>query len=336
MEPSNDDALVGSDTTDDAGGIVPVGQGALGELRDLAERAAGHAEKAVSANTRRAYGRHWKNFTAWANGHGLTPLPADGRTVALWLSALDAEGLSISSMAQALAAVFRFHRDSELAPPAGRALETTWQGIRRERGTAPRQVSPIVASDLAEIIAAIDTGTVIGVRDRSLLLVGFGAALRRSELAALGVRDVTVEDRGIVIHVRRSKTDQEGTGRDIGIPRRIGRGLRPIDALTRWLRVSRIDDGPLFRRVDRYGQIGARALQPGSIAKIIKRRAEAVGIDPNSVSGHSLRAGLVTSAATAGKPLESIMGQSGHASTSSVLRYVRRASLFDGNAAEDL
>jgi integrase len=319
-----------------ADAIVPKEQASLAELQELAERAMAHAEGALAANSRRAYSRHWQGFTSWCEGHGLDPLPADGRTVALWLTELASEGLSVATMAQALAAVARAHRAAELPPPSGRALEDTWAGIRRELGVAPNRKAPLLTDDLARALEAIDGDSMIELRDRALLLVGFGGALRRSELAALEVRDLSFEAEGVAFHLRRSKTDQEGQGRDVGIPHRLGKGLHPVQALRRWLEAAGIDEGPVFRRVDRHGNVGISPLRTQSIAKVVKRRAAAVGLDPANVSGHSLRAGLVTSAAKVGKPLPAIMAQTGHRNVGTVQGYIRRATLFEDNAAEGL
>jgi len=171
-----------------------------------------------------------------------------------------------------------------------------------------------------------------GGRDRALLLVGFFAALRRSELAKLELRDVEFTRRGLVVHVRYSKTDQEGVGRDVFIPKNKGR-LCAMAALRRWLRTSCIENGALFRRVTAYSTVGKTAITPGAIALIIKRYVSRIGLDANAYSGHSLRAGLVTSAAVAGAASWQIRTQTGHKSDAMIARYIRQAELYSNNVA---
>lgn len=171
-----------------------------------------------------------------------------------------------------------------------------------------------------------------GGRDRALILVGFAAALRRSELAMLDCADIQFVREGLVIHLRRSKTDQEGVGRKIGVP--WGRtSACPVKALESWLRVSCIVEGPVFRSVARSGRIGGRPLSAQSIALILKAQAKAVGLEPGIIAGHSLRSGLVTSAIQAGVPLHKIQQQTGHRSVAMLARYIRDAGLFDTNAS---
>ena len=161
---------------------------------------------------------------------------------------------------------------------------------------------------------------------------GFAGAFRRSELVALTVEDVQFVKQGAVVHLCSSKTDQERVGRKVAIPRARG-NVCPVSALERWLNFAEITSGPIFRPVDRYSRIGNGALTPQSVALAVKQRAEAVGLDPKLFSGHSLRAGLVTSAALAGAASWKIRQQTGHASEVVLARYIRDAQIFVGNAA---
>ena len=324
------------ETTDELAPLDTPSAGQLARLRELADHATDRAASAMAGNTGRAYDAQWRRFAAWCSAHGLGALPADGRIVALYLASMDSEGLAVATMSQALAAIVKAHRKAELAPPSGRALEDTWAGIRRERGVAPSRKAPVTAEDLARMVEVLAGDRLINVRDRALLLVGFAGAFRRSELAALQVEDLSFEEGGVVVHLRRSKTDQEGAGRDVGIPHQLGRGLHPVAALRTWLERSGITSGPVFRTVNQHGQLGTEPLAGNSIARIVKRAAMAVGLDPARFAGHSLRAGLVTSAARAGKQLPAIMAQTGHRSVATVQKYIRRATLFEDNAATDL
>jgi integrase len=174
-----------------------------------------------------------------------------------------------------------------------------------------------------------------GARDRSLLLVGFAGALRRAELVGLDVEDLAWTEDGLVVTLRRSKTDQEGEGRRVAIPLGSTPETCAARSLRRWLEVAKVSDGPVFRVVTRHGHVGAR-LTSHSVARIVKRAAKAAGLDPSQLSGHSLRAGLATAAAKAGKSERSIMAQTGHRSVAMVRRYIREADLFVDNAANGL
>jgi integrase len=174
-----------------------------------------------------------------------------------------------------------------------------------------------------------------GARDRALLLVGFAGAFRRSELVGLTVADAAFSSEGLTITLRRSKTDQEGQGRKVGLPYGSTAATCPVRALQAWLDAAAVTAGPLFRSVDRHGNVGG-ALGDRDVARIVKRVAEAAGIDPANVAGHSLRAGLATTAAKAGKAAHVIMKQTGHRSVAMVQRYVRDAELFSDNAAAGL
>jgi integrase len=174
-----------------------------------------------------------------------------------------------------------------------------------------------------------------GPRDRALVLLGFAAALRRSELVALNVDDLERVKEGVIVHVRRSKTDQKGEGRKIAVP--YGRSSAcPVKAVENWLKHAHISEGPLFRSVARSGRVMSARLTAQSVALILKKYAQSAGLDASEIAGHSLRAGLVTSAAQAKVPVHKIQGQSGHASLNMLARYIRDADLFVDNAASIL
>ena len=178
--------------------------------------------------------------------------------------------------------------------------------------------------------------TLLGRRDACLLLLGFSSAMRRSELVALDVADVNHTNDGLIVTVTRSKTDQEGEGRQIGIPYGSNPTTCPVRTSRAWLDVSGIEDGPLFRPIDRHGKLGKERLSNRAVAMIVKRTAQAAGLDPKVVAGHSLRSGMATSAARAGATEAEIMNQTVHKSLPVLRRYIRRGSLFNDNAAAKL
>jgi integrase len=175
--------------------------------------------------------------------------------------------------------------------------------------------------------------TLLGLRDRALLLLGFAGAMRRSELVGLDVSDVAQVEQGFVITIRKSKTDQHREGRKVGIPFGVRPETCPVRAVHRWLGASGVEDGPLFRSVNRHGQVLTKRLSAWAVAEVVKRSLKAAGKSARSYSGHSLRAGLVTQAAIAGASERSIQDQSGHKSLLVLRRYIRDGSLFRENAA---
>jgi site-specific recombinase XerD len=195
---------------------------------------------------------------------------------------------------------------------------------------AQRQVSPLLKQDLLSILSLM-RGTK-GIRDRALLLLGFAAALRRSELVALDVRDLSFVSEGVVVHLRRSKTDQESEGRKIAVP--YGRtSACPVRALQHWLEHAQINDSAIFRSVSKSGKVAHDRLSAQSVALILKDYARGAGFKVSAISSHSLRSGLVTSAAQAGVAAHKIQQQTGHRSTEMLVRYIRDANLFENNAA---
>jgi integrase len=208
------------------------------------------------------------------------------------------------------------------------------KGIRRTLGTAPAQKSPTLTGEIRAMIAATDEG-LIGQRDRGLILLGFSGAFRRSELVALEVRDLDFTRDGLIVLLRRSKTDQEGTGRRVAVRYGARPDTCPVRTLQSWLELAAITTGPVFRAINRHGQVRA-GLTPQSVALIVKRLCQRAGLDPAQYAGHSLRAGHATSAAINGASECSIMAQTGHRSVQMVRRYIRDGSLFRENSAGKL
>jgi integrase len=222
------------------------------------------------------------------------------------------------------------------SPTHSQVVRMTASGIRRQLGTAPRQARPILAAELRAMVEALPDD-LRGLRDRALLLIGFAAGMRRGELVALDVDDVVGEPEGLSVTIRRSKTDQEGQGRVVGIVHGSRGPLTdPGSAMWDWREAAGIGDGPLFREVDRGGRVGATRLSDRAVARIVKKAAASVGIDPTLTSGHSLRSGLATSAAAAGAPERAIMATTGHRSTAMVRRYIRQGSKYVDSASRYL
>jgi integrase len=301
-------------------------------LAELGERARGYLEQSKAANTRRAYAADWRTFTGWCDQHGLSALPAAPETVALYLTA-HAGLRKASTLQRRLVAIAHAHAAADVeSPTRSAAVHAVWAGIRRQHGTAQGGKAPALIDELRQMVATLG-GDRRGQRDRALLLVGFAGAFRRGELVALDVADVTFSELGLIVTVRRSKTDQEAQGRQVGIPTGQPVATCPLRALGDWLAESGIADGPLFRPVDRGGHVGDAWLSDRAVARIVQRTAQACGLDPKRYAGHSLRAGLATSAAAAGVEERDIMRQTGHRSVAIMRCYVRDGQLFRANAA---
>ena len=205
------------------------------------------------------------------------------------------------------------------------------RGIRRRIGVAVDRKAPATAHAIARMLKRIPD-TLAGKRDRALLLLGFAAALRRSELVALQLADLERTEAGLIVHIRRSKTDQEGEGHQVAVPR--GLKLKPVEAIDAWLAAAAIADGPLFRPIAKGGRVLGGALTDRSVADIIKRCAKAAGLDPEIFSGHSLRAGFVTSALESGADVLKVMDVTRHRDVKTLKAYDRRAKAFRNHAGK--
>jgi integrase len=303
-----------------------------GAVAVWSEAAKDYASQAKSAATIRAYRAGWSDFTAWCAAHGQQALPATPATLASYLAGR-AETLKPASLGLYAAAVSQAHQAAGYASPTrDAAVRAVMQGIRRAKGTAPEAKAPAITADIRRMVEHLPAG-LLGIRDRALLLVGFAGAFRRSELVGLDREDVTECAEGLTITLRRSKTDQEGAGRKIGIPYGGNLATCPVRSLMAWLDAAGIEAGPLFVGMNRHGQLLPGRLSDRGVARVVQRHAEAAGLAAAKYGGHSLRAGLATSAAAAGASERKIMDQTGHRSAAMVRRYIREGSLFRENAA---
>ena len=304
------------------------------DLSDLAARAAEFARSSRSAATERAYRSDWTDFSGWCERAGLSPLPAAPATVGAYLSARTGE-LKVATLHRRLAAITAAHRMAGLGLDGGHpAIARVLAGIRRAYGTRQQAKTAILTEDLRRVVRALPT-TLAGIRDKAVLLVGFAGAFRRSELAALDLGDISLSNAGLTITIRRSKTDQEGAGRQVGIPRARKTSVTcPVAALESWLneRTELTNSDALFLGVF-HGRLMGR-LSGQAIAEIVKRAVNRVGFDPSKFAGHSLRSGFATSAARGGADLAFIMQQTGHKSAVVARRYVQAGSLLQNPASK--
>jgi integrase len=216
------------------------------------------------------------------------------------------------------------------SPIKNELVRATLRGIARVYGRKQRQKRPLLKEHLVEIVRRMRG--LKGVRDRALLLVGFMGGFRCSELVALDAEDVQFAKEGMLVQLRRSKTDQEGEGREVPIPKLLG-ALCALRALRAWLDASGIEGGALFRAVNRHGRVAKKRLSSDAVGTIVKRHIKRIGLDAKEYSGHSLRAGLVTSAVRAGAAAWQIKRQTGHKSDQVLAGYIRDSGKFDDNVA---
>lgn len=308
---------------------------------DLLARLLAQAEASFQAaragSTLRAYAHDWQRFRTWCDENRLIPLPASPQTIILYSTDLTKnQGKRWNTLSRRLAAISQLHQQAGFPTPTRTwAVEQFLAGLRRELGIAPDRKRPVLVGDLREILKQTPD-SLLGQRDRALLLLGFSGAFRRSELVALDVEDLAEVREGLVVNLRRSKTDQAGEGRKVGIPQGGEEATCPVRAVREWRARAGLTSGPLFRVMNRHGRVLDQRLSGEGVAIVIKRYAGKLGWDPTQFAGHSLRAGLATSAAAAGKSERAIMNQTGHRSVSTVRRYIRDGNLFRENAAGGL
>lgn len=300
---------------------------------ELLEELARYEKKALPRNTRRAYAADWADFRRWCERRRHVAMPARPDTVALYLVAR-AKTHKASSLSRRLTVIGKLHKAwGKPSPVSDERVRKVWRGILRDKGEATTRKRPTLINDIRKMVSSLPDD-LSGVRDRALILVAFAGALRRSECVAINLGDLELGEDGFVLHIRRSKTDQTGRGRKVGIPYGEHNETCPVRAMLAWLDDSGIDHGAVFRKVNRHGGIEGQRLTDKSVALIVKRAARRAGINPKDLAGHSLRAGLATAAAIAGVEERAIQEQTGHKSLKVLRTYIREGSLWRNNAAK--
>lgn len=299
-------------------------------LYETAQAAARYMGAAKAGSTLRAYASDWRDFALWCRDNGLTSLPATPSTVALYLASLASPQpgvapLKAATITRRLTSINAAHKAAGEDSPATmhhHLVADTLHGIRRTLGVAQARKKPLTRDRIVKLLNALE-GPIAGARDKALILTGFAGSLRRSEMAAIRVKDLSWHRKGVTIRIPRSKTDQEGKGREVEIVHGLHDRTCPVMALENWLKIDAIKDGPVFRRVGEHGNVG-EALNKDSIGRIVKRLVKRAKLaDPGSYGGHSLRAGFVAEASANGATDREIMKQTGHKSIAMVHRYAR-------------
>ena len=308
------------------------------ELADLIERATDFAKAAKAESTRRAYAKDWVDFTGWCAARGFEALPATPATVGLFLAHLSRTHKP-ATLSRRLAAISVMHRQAghhlDTRAPQIRDVMTGIKNEKAKAGIVTVKKTAAVSDDIRLMVNTLKA-TTISIRDRALILLGFAGAFRRSELVDLEVSDLAFRKEGLAVTIRRSKTDQAGEGRQVAICYGADPTCCPVRAVKAWLSTSGITSGPLFRSINKGGNVAANKLAGMSVARIIKKTAEAAGLDPDLYAGHSLRSGFATTAARNGASEAAIMRQTGHKSLQVVRGYIQRGELFRDTAAARL
>jgi integrase len=304
-------------------------------------------DDAIRANIRasaapatiQAYESDWRAFLAFCRAADVCPLPAEPKTIAAYMSWLDLEGRAVSSIERALTTLNQAHSMAGLSGfQAIAEVQRVRKGLRRRRGIARQQARPLRPVELRACLRELGDG-LRADRDRCLLTLGFGSGMRASELVALCVSDVSEDEAGLVVLIRRSKTDQEGRGRKVGIV--WGQHLEscPVRSFRAWRASAELEgqaQSPLIRSLSPQGKLREASIVRQTVTRVIRRALRLGGLDPQGYSSHSLRAGFVTAAHQAGHSPHAIMAQTGHRSFQTLEGYIRDSDIFKANASENI
>jgi integrase len=301
-------------------------------------RAAAYAAAAKSPSTLRSYRIDLARFHRYCAANGLVPRPATPQTIAAYCANSIAD-CKLSTLRRRLVAISQDHKRNGLeSPTSNQAVREALRGIARDEDVQVRskttKKTAMTGELLTKALASFDRSTLAGKRDAAILLLGFAAALRRSEIAALDVRDLVFDERGVIVTIRRSKTDQEGLGAQIDVPRLKNPGLCPVRALQTWIDASGVDEA-LFRTFGLDGRLKGNRIDGHDVARIIQRRTRRAGM-AGDFAGHSLRRGYITTGVRKNVPAPSLMQRTRHRSLAVFQGYVEEASLFMHNPLAEM
>ena len=305
------------------------------DLKKLHEDTLNNLKLSKANNTLRAYKSDFKDFGAFCAKHGFNSMPTEPKVVSLYLTHLS-NNSKISTLRRRLVSIGVVHKLK------GHYLDTkhpviieNLMGIKRKKGSIQTGKKPILINHLKEIINVIDEQKIEKIkklRNRTLILIGFGGGFRRTELISIDHEDLDFVEEGVKITLKRSKTDQFGEGFVKGLPYFTNEKYCPVTSLKNWLNLSKIKTGSIFRRFAKGSILTGHRLTDQSVVLIIKDCLKLAGIENQNYSGHSLRSGFATVAAESGADERSIMAMTGHKSTDMVRRYIKEANLFNNNA----
>ena len=306
------------------------------DIKALQEETVINLQNSKANNTVRAYKSDFNDFGLFCVQNGFKSLPSEPKIISLYLTHLSTKNIKMSTLKRRLVSIGVIHKLK------GHYLDTKHPliienilGIKRRKGSNQKGKKPLLINNLKQIINVIDDqkiNEIKKIRDRSILLIGFSGGFRRNEIVSLNFDDLDFVTEGLKINLRRSKTDQFGEGSIKGLPYFDNPQYCPVRSIREWIKISKINSGPLFRRFSKGSKLLEKRLTDQTVALLIKEYLHIAGIDSKNYSGHSLRSGFATSAAESGAEERSIMAMTGHKSAEMVRRYIKEANLFKNNA----
>jgi len=306
------------------------------DIKALQEETLLNLQNSKAKNTVRAYKSDYNDFGLFCAKNGFESLPSEPKIVSLYLTYLSTKDAKISTLKRRLVSIGVIHRlKGFYLDTKHPSIIENIMGIKRRKGSIQKSKKPILISNLKTLINVIDDQNnedIKKLRDRSIILIGFSGGFRRNELVSLDYDDLDFVEEGLKIQIRRSKTDQFGEGSVKALPYFDSSKYCPVISLKKWIKMSKIESGPLFRRFVKGSKLSEKRLTDQTVALLIKEYLKLAGIDSKNYSGHSLRSGFATSAAESGAEERSIMAMTGHKSTEMVRRYIKDANLFKNNA----
>ena len=305
-------------------------------IKSLQEETLLNLKSSKANNTVRAYKSDFNDYTLFCVNNGFESMPSDPKIVSLYLTHLSTKEVKMSTLKRRLVSIGVVHRlKGHYLDTKHPSIIENIMGIKRRKGSNQKGKKPLLISSLKEIINAIDNQKkeeIKKLRDRSIILIGFSGGFRRNEIVSLDYEDLDFVPEGLKINLKRSKTDQLGEGSVKGLPYFENTKYCPVVSLQKWIEISKIKSGSLFRRFTKGSKLSENRLTDQTVALIIKKYLQLAGIDNKNYSGHSLRSGFATSAAESGAEERSIMAMTGHKSREMVRRYIKEANLFKNNA----
>ena len=306
------------------------------DIKALKEETLLNLKNSNANNTVRAYKSDFNDFGLFCAQNGFKSLPSEPKIVSLYLTHLSTKNAKISTLKRRLVSIGVIHKlKGHYLDTKHPSIIENIMGIKRRKGSIQKAKKPILINNLKQIINVIDEQNkeeIKILRDRSIILIGFSGGFRRNEIVSLDYEDLDFVTEGLKINLRKSKTDQFGEGIIKALPYFDKSQYCPVVSLQKWIEISKIRSGPLFRRFTKGSKLSEKRLTDQTIALLIKEYLTLSGIDCKNYSGHSLRSGFATSAAESGAEERSIMAMTGHKSTEMVRRYIKEANLFKNNA----
>ena len=304
-------------------------------IKALQEETLINLKNSKALNTLRAYKSDFNDFSLFCIKNGFKSIPTEPKIVSLYLTNLSTKEIKISTLKRRLVSIGVIHKlKGHYLDTKHPSIVENIMGIKRRKGSVQIGKKPLLISNLKKIINVIDQQSIAEIkklRDRSIILVGFAGGFRRKELVSLNFEDLDFVTEGLKINIRRSKTDQYGEGFTKGLPYFDTPLFCPVISIQKWIKLSNISSGPLFRRFTKGANLLEKRLTDQTVALLIKEYLNLAGIDNRNYSGHSLRSGFATTAAESGVEERSIMAMTGHKSSEMVRRYIKEANLFKNN-----